>query len=55
MQTAKLKTIDDLCGGKSGSFESFLKQKRKYLKKREQDRLARIRSGRAARSMAWAA
>jgi hypothetical protein len=51
----KRKTIDEHCGGNSGSFKKFLKDKETFLNKLEEKRKVRIRSGRAARAMAWAA
>lgn len=54
--TAKLKTIDEVCGKPAGSFQQSLKEKEAYLNDLEQKRKARIKAARVpAQQMAWAA
>lgn len=54
--TAKLQTIDEVCGKPAGSFQQSLKEKEAYLKNLEQKRKDRIKASRVpAQQMAWAA
>jgi hypothetical protein len=54
--TAKLQTIDEVCGKPPGSFQQSLKEKASYLKSLEQKRKDRIKASRVtAQQMAWAA